>query len=49
MLEVIIDLRERDEYEIKHVEHSSNLPVFFFNSCIRRINTDRFSESKAES
>lgn len=32
MSEVIIDVRERDEYEIEHVEHSINVPLSSFST-----------------
>ena len=32
MSEVIIDVRERDEYELEHVEHSINVPLSSFSA-----------------
>jgi len=34
MSEVIIDVREHDEYEIEHVEHSINVPLSSFTSVV---------------
>lgn len=32
MSDVIIDVRERDEYEIEHIEHSINVPLSSFSA-----------------
>lgn len=32
MSEVIIDVRERDEYELEHIEHSINVPLSSFST-----------------
>ena len=34
MSEVIIDVRERDEYEIEHIEHSINVPLSSFSTVV---------------
>ena len=34
MSEVIIDVRERDEYEFEHVEHSINVPLSSFTTIV---------------
>jgi rhodanese-related sulfurtransferase len=34
MSEVIIDVRERDEYEIEHIEHSINVPLSSFATVV---------------
>lgn len=34
MTEVIIDVRERDEYELEHIEHSINVPLSSFTTVV---------------
>ena len=34
MSEVIIDVRERDEYELEHIEHSINVPLSSFSTVV---------------
>lgn len=34
MVEVIIDVRERDEYELEHIEHSINVPLSSFTAVV---------------